>query len=110
MTLPDLPRELPGSELIADGAADFSTGNITIASCLIAIAEPRLRRAGLELPPAAVPIRDPEHRLYRLLGQQPGDAYSRYNSLLRRLISLEQALDQRAICAARPGHTPATYR
>jgi hypothetical protein len=33
--------------------------------------------------------------LYRLLHQQGGDAYSRYNALLRELISFEHALDCR---------------
>jgi len=34
-------------------------------------------------------------QLYRLLRQQGGDAYSRYNALLRELVSFESALDHR---------------
>jgi hypothetical protein len=38
---------------------------------------------------------DAELELYRMLCQAGGDAYSRYNALLRRLVSFEQALDRR---------------
>lgn len=31
--------------------------------------------------------------LYELLGQEEGDPYSRYNALLRELVSFERALD-----------------
>jgi hypothetical protein len=34
-----------------------------------------------------------EHDLYALLGQEEGDPYSRYNALLRELVSFERALD-----------------
>jgi hypothetical protein len=36
---------------------------------------------------------EPERQLYRLLRQEGADAYSRYNSLLRELVSFENALD-----------------
>jgi hypothetical protein len=42
----------------------------------------------------AIPV-EPELELYRLLRREGGDAYSRYNALLRELISFEQALDHR---------------
>ncbi|MCX6930149.1 MAG: hypothetical protein NT154_44095 [Verrucomicrobia bacterium] len=38
---------------------------------------------------------EPERQLYRLLRQEGGDAYSRYNALIRELVSFEQALDRR---------------
>jgi hypothetical protein len=38
---------------------------------------------------------EPEIRLYRLLRGQGGDAYSKYNTLLRELASFESALDHR---------------
>jgi hypothetical protein len=40
-------------------------------------------------------VAEPELQLYRLLRREGGDAYSRYNALLRELISFEQALDRR---------------
>ncbi len=39
---------------------------------------------------------EPERQLYRLLLAQGGDAYSRYNSLLRELDSFHRALDLRS--------------
>ena len=86
---------LPGGELVSQGIADYAAGRITPEACLVAVGWPRLERAGLPLP-AAVRDRfpEPELQLYGLLLQEGGDAYSRYNSLLRRLISFEQALER----------------
>jgi hypothetical protein len=44
----------------------------------------------------ARPAAEPELQLYALLGQETGDAYARYNALLRELVSFENALDRRA--------------
>jgi hypothetical protein len=85
--------QLPGGDLIEKGIADFSAHQITKESCLIAIARSRLLRAGLGFD-LTFRIPDPEHQLYALLQAERGDAYSRYNSLLRRLISFSQALEQ----------------
>ncbi len=86
---------LPGGELVQRGLADYEAGLVTPASCLVAIGWPRLERAGLALPaPASALFPQPEMQLYQLLGGEPGDAYSRYNSLLRRLISFEQAVER----------------
>lgn len=91
----DLMVGLPGEEIVRQGLADTDAGRCTIPACLIAIGSPRLRRAGLlrrELPSLQT---DTELQLYRLLRQAGGDAYSRYNALLRELVSFEQALDRR---------------
>jgi hypothetical protein len=37
-------------------------------------------------------VPEPERALYRLLQKEGGNAYGRYNALLRRLVSFEQAL------------------
>lgn len=88
---------LPGADLIATGLSDCAHGRVTPEACLIAIGWPRLLRAGLDVADGAFhAIPDPEHTLYGLLGTGPGDAYGRYNSLIRRLISFEQALEQQA--------------
>lgn len=86
---------LPGEPLIRKGLADASAGNRTIEACLIAIARPRLQRAGLLPPNGPLQSVEPERELYRLLQQQAGDAYARYNALLRELASFEAALDAR---------------
>ena len=66
----DLLTGLPGADLVREGLAGMAAGRRTIPACLIAIGSPRLRQAG-------------------------GDAYSRYNALLRDLVSFESALDRR---------------
>ena len=91
----DLLTGLPGEALIREGLADWATGRRTIPACLIAIGSGRLYRAGLIPRMAPLQVPDAEHQLYQLLRQAGGDAYSRYNALLRELISFEQALDCR---------------
>ncbi len=51
--------------------------------------------AGLSPAAVAVGMMEPELHLYRLLRGQSGDAYSRYNALMRELVSFESALDHR---------------
>lgn len=91
----DLMQGLPGEALLLEGLADFQSGRRTIPACLVGMARSRLARAGLLPITVSNPIPEPELQLYRLLRQQGGDAYSRYNSLVRELISFEQALDRR---------------
>ncbi len=95
MNTEDLMQGLPGEALLREGLADFRSGRRTIAACLVGIARSRLTGAGLLPLSASNPIPDPEMQLYRLLRLQGGDAYSRYNSLIRELVSFEQALDRR---------------
>lgn len=85
---------LPGEPLVRQGLADLQAGKPTAPAFLVSIARSRLGNAGLldRLIPVAP---EPELQLYRLLRREGGDAYSRYNSLLRELISFEQALDHR---------------
>ena len=97
MNTDDLIARLPGESMVREGLADLEQGRRTIPACLVSIARTRLRRAGL-LPRSDVPPGqelEPELQLYRLLRETGGDAYSRYNALLRELISFEQALDRR---------------
>ena len=82
---------LPGWELVEPGLADLSRGVESIPSLLVAIGAPRLRRAGLAVPDVEWP--SPEHRLDELLGAGGSDsAHSRYNALIRRLVSFERAV------------------
>jgi len=42
-------------------------------------------------------VEDPEHRLYALLSRTEGDAaHSRFNALIRRLVSVERAAESAA--------------
>lgn len=83
---------LPGADLVAAGLQDAAAGRETIGSLLVTIGAPRLRSAGLDVP--ALPIADPEIRLYELLATDDSDsAHSRYNALIRQLVSFERALE-----------------
>ena len=83
----------PGAELVLPGLSDAAAGRVTIASCLVSVARPLIEESGLtkHLPSIAY-VAEPEHALYRLLREEGGNAYGRYNSLLRRLVSFEQAV------------------
>jgi hypothetical protein len=77
---------LPGSELVREGMGDLRSGRETEAALLLAVAAPRLRALGLVYAEAAAG--DPAHRLYELLSEHdPGGAHSRYNALMRRMVS-----------------------
>ena len=81
---------LPGEEWIREGIDDLSRGIESAASLLVSIGAPRLRKLGLPIPDNVIP--SPEHRLYQLLSQSNTDAaHSRYNALIRRLVSYERA-------------------
>lgn len=84
---------LPGEELVRKGLDDLESGEVTVEACLVSIASPRLRQRGLLSGDAAL-VPDAELALYRVLGRTEEDPYSRYNSLLRRLVSFERALDR----------------
>ena len=89
---------LPGAELIEQGLRDLGDGRESEAALLVLIGAPRLRRLGCQVPDAppdwAAAPRDPspEHRLYALLADAHADsAHSRYNALIRTLVSFERA-------------------
>ena len=83
--------KLPGEDLVKLGIEHLGRGELSPAALLVSIGAPRLRRAGLQVPPT---VPDADHRLYRLLAAEFGDdAHSRYNGLLRTLVSFEQALE-----------------
>lgn len=80
---------LPGQDLVRRGIRDLEAGLESAESLLVSIGAPRLRRLGLVVPEA---LPSPEHRLYELLRGEHGDgAHSRYNALVRRLVSFERA-------------------
>jgi hypothetical protein len=82
--------ELPGADLVREGLDDLRAGRKTAAAFLVAAGAPRLRRLGIDVPS----VEAPEHRLYDLLAdEEPDSAHSRYNALVRRLVSFERALE-----------------
>lgn len=89
--MPPEMSSLPANDLIVAGIEDLLSRRETIAALLVAIGAPKLRSLGLEIPPH-LPS-NPEHRLYDLLAStEPDSAHSRYNALIRRLVSFERAL------------------
>ena len=87
-----LLSQLPGGDLVETGCADLARGAETAEALLVASFASRLRRQGLEVPAHA--ILEPEHRLYRLLAaREPDGAHSRYNALIRRMVSFARALE-----------------
>ena len=95
MKTDDLIAGLPGEALVRKGLADVYASRQTAEAYLVRIARPRLSRAGLLTDVLEDLPADAELCLYDLLRTQGGDAYSRYNALLRELISFENALDRR---------------
>ncbi len=87
---------LPGGDLVAAGILDLARGAETAAALLVSIGAERLRRSGLVVPEPV--FQSPERRLYdRLANEDSDSAHSRYNALIRRLVSCERALE----CARR---------
>ncbi len=94
MQIADEVSNLPGEALVRDGLSDLAAGRRTAAACLVEIGRTRLTRAGIAVPdsPGGGEF---ELQLYALLRREGGDAYSRYNALLRELVSFENATDAR---------------
>jgi hypothetical protein len=87
---------MPGHELIGEGLEDLRAGHTSAAALLVLVGAERLRCSGFDVPKVAVD--DPERRLYELLAETDSDsAHSRYNALIRQLVSFERAAE----CAAR---------
>jgi hypothetical protein len=84
---------LPGHELVTAGIRDLAAGRESEASLVVAMAAPRLRALGLEVPDGGG--ERPSHRLYELLSEHDsGGAHSRYNALVARMASFSRAAER----------------
>ena len=84
---------LPGADLVETGLRDLAAGRESVESLLVSMGAPRLRALGISV---ASPFDDAELRLYRMLADRHGlAAHSRYNALVRRIVSFQRA----AACA-----------
>lgn len=129
----DALRGLPGAELVlagldalvalhanhgdcasrwpVRGCAEPAAGTPTararefpIEALLVTIGARRLRRAGLRVPEVPGLPERPEIALYEAIARQhPADAHSRYNALVRRLVSFERAVEALSARMARAG-------
>ena len=89
-----IDHSLPGADIVLEGLGALRRGDLTVEALLVAIGAPRLRRSGMDLPAQESLPTEPELTLYRILrDNKTGDSYSRYNALIRRLVSFEQALE-----------------
>jgi hypothetical protein len=84
----------PGHELVRAGLQDLEAGRETEAALLVAIAAPRLRAVGFEVP--AGTESSPSHRLYELLSGSGAGAHGRYNALVRRIVSFARSAEHAA--------------
>ena len=83
--------DYPGEDLVQAGLEDLSRDVVSASALLVSIGAPRLRKLGYSIPNA---IATPERRLYELLHRADSTtAYSRYNALVRRLVSYERAAE-----------------
>lgn len=82
---------LPGGDLVAEGIRDLAAAHETVPAVLVSVGAARLREAGIHVP---MEFSNPERRLYDLLARDGVDsAHGRFNALVRRLISFEQAVE-----------------
>lgn len=86
---------LPGGELVSRGLRDIAAGRTTDEALLVMIGAPRLRGLGIDV--TIDPAANPEADLYDRLALSGVDsAHSRYNALVRQLVSFERALQSGA--------------
>jgi hypothetical protein len=84
-------NELPGGDLVERGIADLREGNESIEALVVSIGAPRLARLGYDVSDS---FDAPEKRLYaRLASEDEDSAHSRYNALVRKLVSFERAAE-----------------
>lgn len=83
--------DLPGYELVSVGLSDLSAGRESESALLVAMAAPRLRAIGIDVPRGGE--EQPSHRLYELLTESNGGAHSRYNALVARMVSFARAAE-----------------
>ena len=87
----EISDALPGADLVRAGLRDIENGVESIEALLVQVGAPRLRRLGFDVADAA-PY--PEDRLYEKLSKEHGNAaHSKYNALIRRLVSFERAME-----------------
>ena len=83
---------LPGGDVVAAGLRDLRAGVESIEAALLRVAATNLRAHGFDVSLADT-RESPEHTLYSMLASTHGNAaHSRYNALVRRLVSFERAL------------------
>jgi hypothetical protein len=83
--------DLPGHELVSEGIVDLREERTTESALLVAMAAPRLRALGFDVPVGGG--ERPAHDLYELLADTGEGAHSRYNALVARMVSFARAAE-----------------
>lgn len=84
---------LPGADLVVEGIEDLLAARDTASAALVSMAAPRLRLAGVDVPPA-LGHEQHSHHLYALLARtEPATAHRRYNALVGRIVSFARAAE-----------------
>lgn len=87
-------RAVRGCQAPAERTATGSAPEFPIEALLVAIGARRLRCAGVHVPEVPGVPEQPELALYEAVARcHPADAHSRYNALVRRLVSFERAVE-----------------
>lgn len=90
----EISDALPGADLIREGLRDLANGVESVPALLVLVGAPRLRSLGMDIRDPFSSTDYPEHRLYDQLAVDDTDgAHSRYNALIRRLVSFERAAE-----------------
>jgi len=76
---------------VTKGLEDLAAGRETAPALVVAMAAPRLRALGFDVP--AGPGERSSHRLYELLSEEGPGAHSRYNALVRRIASFARSAE-----------------
>ena len=86
---------IPGGEIVSSGLRDLQAKHFSENALLVLVCAPRLRTLGFEIAdPADVP-KPREHELYGAIESRLGiEAFSSYNSLLRRMTSFARTLER----------------
>jgi hypothetical protein len=88
-----VPNDLPGAEIVIEGLADLAAARESISALAVSMAATRLRAAGIDVPPTRS-ARPASHRLYeKLAGDDPRNAHSRFNAIVRRVASFARAAE-----------------
>ena len=101
--------DLPGADLVTAGVEALRAvvrgerRDFSIEALLVAVGAARLRAADLDVPePPGLP-EQPELALHAALcATGEGNSHSRYNALIRRLVSFEHALERQRHTSAPP--------
>ncbi len=90
--------------MVSKGLLDLQQGLLSAEALLVLAATSRLKRLGIAVPSAAGAIAPYEFSLYKLLQTTHGnDAHSKYNALIRQIVSFSRALEREMGARIRKG-------